>query len=699
MTQPPPNQPPQDQPPQQGAFGPPEPQDAVPQEGAGQDAATPQDAPPPAPQNTPAPPAGAPGFGAPQTPAAPPFAPPAAPPGGPQLSKTPEGGGPMPHQTGRPPQAPQAPPTPPQPGYGYPGQAPPTPPQPAYGYPQAGAPQPPQPPTTPGYGYPGQAPAPSPYAQSPQPPAPYGQPGAPYPPQQGYGYPGQPPTVPGYGYPGQPTVPLHAQGGPGTGGGGKKINAQAAIIVSAVVAIALIVGGGVWYANSGDGGKKDDTASTGGTDGGGDDKGDTGGTTSTGGKEKAPADTSAKILFQLPMPVVKKDDSVGVRGSWMTDKAYVKTGVNEVVGYDLDKGTKLWTVKLPGPVCEASRFATDDYRTAVVFQASTADTASCDQVAAIDLAAGKQLWKKTVASGDYPVDFDNVTVSANTVALGGTDGGAAFDIDSGKALWAPKATDTCYDAGYGGGPKLVAVRKCGGFDDPQLNIQTIDPASGKVISEYKMTKGIEYASVVSTEPLVVAADVGDSAGDGSGISDFFSIDNKTGKLRTRISVPGDDFAADCEGITKIEQCSGLAVGNGRIYVPTEEHEGTAEYSRTNEIVAFDLATGKQTGQRADAGDEYTIYPLRMDGSSLIAYKRPPYDKGGQIVSIDGGSFKETKLLENPSTEASVDAETSMLPEYSEILYSQGHMYMSQVYASESSSDDPEYLALAFGTSG
>lgn len=47
----------------------------------------------------------------------------------------------------------------------------------------------------------------------------------------------------------------------------------------------------------------------------------------------------------------------------------------------------------------------------------------------------------------------------------------------------------------------------------------------------------------------------------------------------------------------------------------------------------------------------------------------------------------------------MDAETSMLPEYSEILYSQGHMYMSQVYASESSSDDPEYLALAFGTSG
>ncbi len=767
MTQPPPpNQPPQDQPPQQGApqpgtpregapqpgaFGPPEPQDtpprdAVPQDdtartGAADDA--PQDTPPQAAPAAPEAPAAAGGFGPPETPqapqtappAAPPFAPPAAPAAGPQLGKTPEGGGPMPHQGAAPPVPPaQTPPTPPQPAYGHPGQvppgAPPTPPAPAYGYPQAGGPQPPQPPTAPGYGHPGQVPpgappapsapaygypqaggpqppqpptapgygypgqapasspyASSPYAQPPQPPAPYG--------QQGHGYPGQqPPAAPGYGYPGGPTMPMPAQPVPGAGGG-KKINAQVAIIVSAVVAIALIVGSGIWYANSGDGGGKKDTASTGGTTGGkGDGKGGSGGT--SGGGEKAPDDPAATMLFKVPMPPVKKDDNISVRGSWLTDKAYVKTGASEISGYDLDKGTELWSVPLPGPVCEASRFATEDHRTAIVFQASKEDTARCDQVAAIDLSAGKQLWKKSVTAGDYQIDFDNVTVSANTVAVGGTDGGAAFDIASGKQLWAPKTSDTCYDAGYGGGPKLVALRKCGGYDDPQLHVQTIDPASGKVISEYKMTQGIEYASIVSTDPLVVAADVGDSAGDGSGISDFFSIDNKTGELRTRISAPGDDFAADCEGITRIEQCSGLAVGNDRIYIPTEEHDGTAEYSRTNEIVAFDLATGKQTGQRADAGDGYTIYPLRMDGNSLIAYKRPPYDKGGQVVSIDGGSFEETVLLQNPDAKESVDAETGMLPEYSEFIYADGRLFMSDVYADVSTPSDPEYLALAFG---
>ncbi|MBO0518332.1 hypothetical protein J0695_42520, partial [Streptomyces beijiangensis] len=116
-----------------------------------------------------------------------------------------------------------------------------------------------------------------------------------------------------------------------------------------------------------------------------------------------------------------------------------------------------------------------------------------------------------------------------------------------------------------------------------------------------------------------------------------------------------------------------------------------------EIIAFDLSTGKQTGQRADAGDGYVSVPLRMDGGNVIAYKRPPYDQGGQIVSIDGDSFKETKLLENPATESVRGVERRMSPEYSELLYSQGRLYMSDVYASEPSSGDKEYLVIAFGT--
>lgn len=581
-----------------------------------------------------------------------------------------------------PPQPPPGPPAPP-PGYGYPQQ--PAAPQPGYGYPQ----QPP-PPAPPGYGYPAQPPtAGNPYAQQPG----YGYPG---------GQPGQPgqPGYPGYaaqpGYPGGPGQP----GGPNPGSSGPgRNNAVLFIVTAAVVAIALIVGGGIWYAKSSGGdGKKDDTASSSGGTGGQGKDGDKGGT----GTEKVPADPTSKVLFQVPLPAAK--DTTVTAGSWLTDTVYAKSGVAQITGYDPDSGARLWTVPLPGPVCYATGHVGADGRTAVVFQPKMPPKGSstgCSQVAAIDLKAGKKLWTKSVKSGDVPINFNNVTVAQGTVAVGGTSGGAAFDLASGKVRWQPKSTDTCYDAGYGGGAKLVAVRRCGSGDSGQLHIQTIDPVSGKVISEYEMTSGIEYASVVSTDPLVVAADVNDSAGDGSGFSDVFSIDNRTGKLRTRISTPGSSYAVRCDGIYEVEKCKGVVVGNDRLYLATEEHDGSGAYAKTNEIVAFDLATGKQTGQRADAGNNYTITPLRMDGTNVIAYKNAPYNKGAQVVSIDGGSFKETRLLENPVSTAVKAVETSMSPEYSEALYSQGHLYLSAVYARSagSSASGKAYLVTAFGAGG
>ncbi|MFF3174766.1 PQQ-binding-like beta-propeller repeat protein [Streptomyces sp. NPDC057900] len=586
------------------------------------------------------------GFGAPQDP----------PPGG--------FGAPTPPPAGPPQQ---------QPGYGYP-QTPPQgqPPQPGYGFPPG------QPQQQPGYGYP------------------QGQP-----PQPGYGYPQQGQPQQGYGY---PTAPMQQPPQPPQNGNGpKKFSTQAQIIVAAVVAVVLIVGGGLWYASSGDDGgdKKDEASTSAGTDGeskGGDGKG--GG----GGKEKAPANTKSSVAFQLPQPKVTEVTTVD--GSWLTDKAYVKTGVNEIIGYDPAKGTKLWSIPLPGQLCAASRHMSKDFKTAIVFEAGKRTAAKkyqpCDHVGALDLATGKLMWSKSVTAatgGDAPVRFAEVTLSGTTVAAAGSEGGAAFDLSTGAERWKPKvSTDRCYDTGYAGGDALAVVRKCGSYDDPQLTIQALNPTTGAPLSSYKMPPGVEYASIVSTKPLVVAADVGDTAGDGSGISDFFSIDAATGKLLVRIPADAEKYAAKC-GSTEVESCQQLAVGNNRIYLPTEEHDGGEDNSDTNEIVSFDLTTGKQTSDRADAGDDYTLFPLRMDGGNIIAYKEPPYDKGGQVVSIDGSTFKQTVLMENPSDESVRDAETSFSPEYAEYRYSGGRLYISETMISKpstSSLDDKEYLVVSFG---
>ncbi|MFG3308324.1 PQQ-binding-like beta-propeller repeat protein [Streptomyces wuyuanensis] len=567
-------------------------------------------------------------------------------------------------QPGQPPQGGFGAPTPPpqQPGYGYPQ----TPPggQPGYGYPQT------PPGQQPGYGYP-QAPG--------QPTQPMG--------QQPYGY----------GYPGQPVPPQYGQQPGGPGGGGKKLSTQMQIVIAAVVAVVLIIGAGVWFAAA----KGDD-------DKGGDAKGSSQGADGGkdkalgGGKEKAPSNPAAKVAFQLPQP--KVTDVTDVSGSWVTDSLYVKTGINSVVGYDLTTGTVKWTLPLPGQVCAASRHATADHKTAIAFEPAKRkpprNYEKCSEVGAIDLTTGKLLWSKSATgSGDEKARFNEVTLSGGTVAAGGTDGGAAFDLATGAIRWKPQVNaENCYDMGYGGGPALVAARKCGAYGSQYVVIQSLNAQTGAPVSSFKMPTGVEYASIVSTKPLVVAADVGDTAGDGSGISDFFVVDEKTGKLKVKISADADRFAARC-GSTEVETCRHVVVGADRLYLPTEEHEGTGEYGDTNEIVSFDLTTGKPTADKAEAGDRYTISPLRMDGGNIIAYKRPPYDKGGQIVSIDGGTFKQTVLLETPSDKAVREAESGFSEDYSEILYTNGRLFMSETMLSKrsGSSSRQEYLVLSLST--
>ncbi|MGW1890235.1 outer membrane protein assembly factor BamB family protein [Streptomyces sp. NPDC002004] len=618
---------------------------------------------PPQPPNEP--PQG--GFGAPQD----------QPPGG--------FGAPQPPQTPPPGQPPQTPPPgqtppPPGPGYGYPQAPPQTPPpaQPPYGYPQQGAPG--QPP----YGYPQQgAPGQPPTVPAGQPPT--------MPAGPGYGYPQQ--QQPQYGAYPPPTVPMQTQG---SGGGSKFGNPIVLIVGVAVLVIALIVGGGVWYASS-SGGDDPNVSSGGATGGGGKDKKGGGDDKAAEATEKAPANPSAKVLFQLPAPAVPKDHIDSVKGSWLTDTVYAKAGLYKVVGYDPDSGSTKWTLPLPGETCGYSREITKDGLSAVISEGAKrnakGDHQFCSEVTVFNVNTGAKVWTKSI-DADQQVKFEEVTITGNTVAAGsGLTGGAAFDLKTGKVLWQPKAGN-CQDVGYAGGEQLVAVRKCGNFDDEKYEVQLLDPTDGKVKWSYKLPAGIDNAKILSTKPVVFGVDSGEVTA--TGVTDVFSLDD-SGKLRIKITLGDGKYDGDCE-VGHVWDCKGMVVGNDKLYVATKEHDGSGGgLNQTNEIVSFSLATGKTTGDRVDAGDDYTIFPVRMDGGNVIAYKDGPYDKGSQIVSVDGSTTKATKLLETPATESVQDAVSSMVPDSAELLYHDGRLFFGKDLISKPySADEKEYTVLGFG---
>ncbi|MEV7446942.1 PQQ-binding-like beta-propeller repeat protein [Streptomyces sp. NPDC091204] len=577
-------------------------------------------------------------------------------------------------------------------------------------------PPPPSQPPSGGFGAPQDPPpggfgAPTPPAGPPAPPAgppaPAQQPAAPpaygYPQTgPGYGYPQQPGTPPPYGAPGAPSsfgsagAPAPAAQGP-TGGGNDK-RTQLMIVGAALLAIVLIVGGGLWYA-SGDGGGdgRKDTADSG-PDKPGDDKSQPG----AGGSEKVPANVKSKILVNQPSPT--PDEMVQVPGSWLTDSTYVKSDVYKIVGYNVVDGGKKWEVPLPGELCGASRHVTDN-KTAVIFRPTKPTPEvkypACTEVGVVDLNAGKLLWTgqaKGATSGDKPVSYYEVTVSGQTVAAGGPSGGAAWSLADGKSLWLPKVDgEGCRDVGYGGGEALAVIRRCGQSSNQTLYAQALDPNTGAPQYSYKLSAGIETAGIVSTKPLIVSADVGKTAKNASGVSDLFVIDG-AGQLKTHISLSSGTFGGECH--TEVERCSGMIVGNGKLYLPSYEHQGKDAYGKTNELLSFDLETGKQTTDRADAGERYKLYPLRMDGSNVIAYKEPPYDKGGQVVSIDGKTMKETVLMENPSDKTTQRIETAYSPNYHEYRYHNGKLFLARTSVKKpySATSDPEFIFTSFTAS-
>ncbi|MET9604400.1 PQQ-binding-like beta-propeller repeat protein [Streptomyces sp. NPDC006512] len=548
-------------------------------------------------------------------------------------------------------------------------------------------PPPPQQPPSGGFGAP-TPPPPSAPPTVPQPPA--------QPPTQpaGYGYPQQ---QPGYGYPPQPGTVVQAPAQRPAGGGNDK-RTQLMIVGAALLAMVMIIGGGFWYVSGdGDGGQ---TVAEGDPTGSADPKAPA----APGGTEKAPSNPKSKTLVNVPSPAPA--EVVSVDGSWLTDSTYVKSDVAKVVGYNLVDGGKKWELPLPAQICGATKHVTDN-KSAILFQEAmpTEDKKypQCTQVGVIDLNTGKLVWSATAKSatgGDKPVSFNEVSISGQTVAAGGLSGGAAWSLADGKSLWTPKVDgEGCYDLGYAGGEALAVLRKCGRIPNQTLYAQILDPVSGAPKSSYKLSPGIEWAGIISTKPLIVAADVGDTAKNATGVSDLFVVDD-AGQLKSRIPLATGNYAPECPA-TEVEQCSKMVVGNGKVYLPTYEHQGSgSSVGRTNELVSFDLETGKATTDRADAGESYTITPLRMDGSNVIAYKSPPYNKGGQIVSIDSKTMKETLLMENPPEKTGQRAEGQFSADHSEFRYHNGKFFISRTMVRKPYSDkaDPEFLFVSFTAS-
>ncbi|MCG0284929.1 PQQ-binding-like beta-propeller repeat protein [Streptomyces sp. PSAA01] len=475
----------------------------------------------------------------------------------------------------------------------------------------------------------------------------------------------------------QPSLPPHhpshqpprSQGAQRPPSRGRRAKPALKLIVGGALAVALVTGCG-----SGD-----------------DDDGGKNGGSSQGAQ--------AKTLGKVAMPKVGKETNT--MGTWVTDTTFVKGDVNKIVGYSFDGAESRWEIPLGGQLCWASPHMTKEGLTAVLFRDGAGEDALCTRVGLVDLKKGKLVWQKegSDSEGNAGVQFDEVTIGGGTVAAGGTGGGGAWSLD-GKPLWKPAYLADCDDNGYAGGDdKIVAIRGCDSEDSSteRLEVQTVDPKTREVTSSYQLDEKVEYAHVISTAPLVVAVDTGDSDA-GTGTTDILTIDDsgKRGKLLSTIDVLAKGYQPNCPA-TSVEGCAELALdkASSTLYLSSEvdvDHGGPGE-----RISGLNLKTGKETGKTKMA-ESRSLIPIQTDDDgALIAYLGSMYSEAGGVVRVDPKTFEMETLQTHPDDMK--DAESGM-DVYGDctMIYTGKKLYIGDNRASRPASGDGagRPLAVVFG---
>ncbi|MFE5038709.1 hypothetical protein [Streptomyces sp. NPDC056683] len=575
---------------------------------------------------------------------------------------------------GQPPQgAFGAPQDPPPPGGGFgPPQQPPA--QGGFGAPQGMPPLPPQPPhqPQPGYGYP-QQPAPGPYGS----PGPYG-------PQPGYGYPQQQPQ-----YPGGPGMP------PPPGGGGRgPFKGKPALVVAAAVAGLLVVGGTVYAVTSGGGGKpvarqSDDPRASGTPvdpgDGSGDGSGDGGADPENLNAGRRSGE--AKVLWYKSAPDAPASGA-DAPGMWITAKTAVKAAYKQVFAYQVGNGDPAWApITFPQKICAVTSQKSADDKVVVAYMNGTSDRAKCNQLQEIDLDTGRRGWTATVADGGL---FDSalsieLTISGKTLMVGRSQSGTAYDLGSGHKLYDKKEYGaSCFPTAFAGGTdRLVQVASCAaGAAAEHDEISQLDPATGRVEWTRPVKKGWQVERTYSVDPLVVYMTNEEKK------AWNISVLDGQGAFRSEVKV-NEKFAPECGWALlarDLQGCQGVAVDANTLYLPTDV-SGSA-----NEIVAISLTDGTAKWRVKSPTDE-SMYPVEVEGGRLVAYVRPSYDAGGQVVSVPtaGASHRTTTLLQNPRHTA--DVEGGFYD--GAVDWAGGRFYLSSTRLT-GSDDAKEKLMMAFG---
>ncbi|APU40631.1 PQQ-binding-like beta-propeller repeat protein [Streptomyces sp. TN58] len=534
-----------------------------------------------------------------------------------------------------------------------------------------------------------------------QPPTPSGYGHLPGPPQQGYGYPqGENPyaqqPAPGHQqpYPQQPPTvaayPAHnlqppAPGTPGAPGMPPK--KKLTLIVAASVAAVLVLGGVGYVAFGGDEDPKQPVAQE-----SGDAKPsaspsvDMGDGSGPGGNQQTDLNAGRKqgedkVLWLKTTKIDGPGAGVPAKGQWVVGDTVAKTVDKTIKGYAVADGKEKWTITFPAKICGTTRATTDDGKTVVMYADGPSDTANCNQIRMVDLKAGKEGWSKEVAKESaFDMFLDpSLAMTGDVVTVNRLTRATAFKISTGEKLFG-SPSEGCVPGAYAAGSgKLIGIATCNDAD-MTVEIQDADPATGKKTWTYRLPKGWKVSRVYSVDPVVLHLK------NASSKENSVVVLGPDGKQRTTLSGEGS-FSTECSMSydDSLQGCATAVADAGTLYLPTK-----AAIGKANEIVAFDLTTGKAKW-RVPAGEGRTLEPVKAANGQLIAYRKAEANTGGEVLSIPADGSTPTALLRHPSGPSAPIESSFYSPQ---VDYADGRFFIST--SRLLAQDKDEKLLMVFG---
>ncbi|MFF1381692.1 PQQ-binding-like beta-propeller repeat protein [Streptomyces sp. NPDC058308] len=356
---------------------------------------------------------------------------------------------------------------------------------------------------------------------------------------------------------------------------------------------------------------------------------------------------------------LKEGRSASTKGTWVSGSIAAKSFADVIRGMEIGTAEKKWEIQFAGPLCAVTRHVSVDGRTAVAVpgkrsakeehakgEKGARSERPCDHLAVVDIDSGKKLWEEPLPVGDSGSSSVNVTMTRGTVVASWGRGSAAYDMTTGERLWSDVKARTCNDVGFAGGRGLLALQSCGDSADRLFRVQKVAPRTGRAEWTHRVAEGIESVYLASSEPAVIAVATGDE-----GVIDYLHSLDDRGRNRATIPLPDRRYVHNCDETfsAEVERCSGVVVGRRQLYMatkPRDMYEPGLTKMPPNEIVAFDLRTGNSV-LKFDAKPDRPMYPVRMSGDNVIAYRENAGAALSSVVSLDPETGKERLLLVLP----------------------------------------------------